>query len=153
MVKSMTIVNSWAEHIPETFRQRMVIFQRLVLFQAFSMRRIGKILSKKMFIKPEQEEIRQVFVERWAENHKPSWMAASRGLLGWSVWDDLGGMTCPTLVIAADEDYTPVSTKEKFVALMPNAELVVVEDSRHATPIEKPDQFNQISLDFLLSVR
>ncbi len=153
MVKSQTIVNSWAEHVPETFRQRMAIFQRLFLFRAFSMQRIGKILSKKMFIKPEQEEIRQVFVERWAENHKPSWMAASRGLLGWSVWDDLEEMTCPTLVIAADEDYTPLATKEKFVALMPNAELVVIEDSRHATPVERPELFNQILLDFLLSVR
>ncbi|KPK17907.1 MAG: hypothetical protein AMK69_25490 [Nitrospira bacterium SG8_3] len=153
VVKSQAIVNSWAEHIPENFRQRMALFQRLVLFQAFSMRKIGQIIAKKMFIKPEQEEIRQVFIDRWAENHKPSWMAASRGMLGWSVWDNLGGMNCPSLVIAADEDYTPISTKEKFVALMPNAELVVIEDSRHATPVEKPEQFNQILLDFLLSVR
>ena len=153
VVKSQAIVNSWAEHIPENFRQRMALFQRLVLFQAFSMRKIGQIIAKKMFIKPEQEEIRQVFIDRWAENHKPSWMAASRGMLGWSVWDNLGGMNCPSLVIAADEDYTPISTKEKFVALMPNAELVVIEDSRHATPVEKPEQFNQVLLNFLLSIR
>jgi len=97
VVKSQAIVNSWAEHIPENFRQRMALFQRLVLFQAFSMRKIGQIIAKKMFIKPEQEEIRQVFIDRWAENHKPSWMAASRGMLGWSVWDNLGGMNCPSL--------------------------------------------------------
>ena len=72
-----------------------------------------------------------------------------RGLVGWSVSDRLADVHCPTLVIAADEDYTPVSLKRAYVAQMPRAEMVVIEDSRHATPVEHPEQFNQVLSDFL----
>jgi len=55
----------------------------------------------------------------------------------------------PCLVVAADEDYTPVSTKQAYVDLMPNAELVVIEDSRHATPIDQPEKLNAVIELFL----
>jgi pimeloyl-ACP methyl ester carboxylesterase len=152
LVKSQTIVNSSVEYVPQNFRERMVIFQRLVLFRAFSMRKIGETLSKRLFIKPEQEDLRQMFVDRWSENHKPSYIAATRGLFGWSVRNKLGEIACPTLIMAADEDYTPVSTKETYAALVQNAELVVIEDSCHATPVEKPEVFNEVLFDFLQSV-
>jgi pimeloyl-ACP methyl ester carboxylesterase len=152
-VKSMTIVNSFARYVPENFRQQIALFQRLVLFRLYSMRKIGEILSKRLFVKPEQAELRQVLIDRWAENHKPSYMAAMRGMVGWSVWDHLEEITIPSLIISADEDYTPVAAKEAYAARMPNAELVVVEDSRHATPVEKPEIFNQILFEFLRDVR
>jgi pimeloyl-ACP methyl ester carboxylesterase len=46
-------------------------------------------------------------------------------------------------VISADHDYTPVALKEAYVKLLPNARLVVIEDSRHATPLDQPDVFNR----------
>jgi len=56
---------------------------------------------------------------------------------------------CPTLVMSADQDYSPVSLKEAYVAKMRHAELVVISDSRHATPVEQPDKFNAALLTFL----
>ena len=72
-----------------------------------------------------------------------------RALVGWSVANRVNAIDCPTLVIAADEDYTPVATKEATVANMRQAELVVIEDSRHATPAERPEPFNQAVMAFL----
>jgi 3-oxoadipate enol-lactonase len=79
-------------------------------------------------------------------------MAAMKGMVGWSVVDRVGEIACPTLLIAADEDYTPVAYKESYAAQMQNAELVVIEDSRHATPVEKPEEFNQAVMEFLEGV-
>jgi 3-oxoadipate enol-lactonase len=76
-------------------------------------------------------------------------MAALRGFLGWSVWEELEAINTPSLIIAADEDYTPVETKEVYASRMQNAKLVIIEDSRHATPVEKPEEFNQVLYDFL----
>ena len=56
---------------------------------------------------------------------------------------------CPTLVVSSDEDYTPLSAKEEYTALIPNAKLVVIEDARHAVSVEKPEEFNTILMDFL----
>jgi len=148
-VKSQTIVNSWAEFAPENLRQWWAVMQRLILFQMFSMRTIGKKIAEMIFIKPEQEELRQLLISRWAENDKSSYMAATRGMMGWSVRAHLGEITTPSLIIAADEDYTPVVTKEAYASRMPNARLVVIEDSRHATPVEKPEEFNRVLYEFL----
>lgn len=148
-VKSQTIVNSWAEFAPENLQQWWALTQRLVLFRLFSMRTIGERLAEMIFIKPEQEELRQMLVSRWAENHKPSYMAATRGLVGWSVVEHLEDINAPSLIIAADEDYTPVATKAAYASRMRDAELVVIGDSRHATPVEKPEEFNCVLYDFL----
>jgi pimeloyl-ACP methyl ester carboxylesterase len=36
-----------------------------------------------------------------------------------------------------------------MLAKMPQAELVVITDSRHATPVERPEQFNEALIAFL----
>jgi pimeloyl-ACP methyl ester carboxylesterase len=68
------------------------------------------------------------------------------------VADKLGDVPMPALLVSADEDYTPVVMKERAVAQMPRAELAVVEDSRHATPVEHPERFNAIVRDFMARV-
>ncbi len=149
MVNSLIIVNSWADMRMKNFSDRMNFFQRALLFKLFSMRKIGEIVGAKLFIKPEQEEFLQDFVDKWAKNHKPSYMASFKAAKGWSVEDRLGEITVPVLVVAADEDYSPVSAKEAYVKKMPNARLAVIKDSRHATPVEHPDEFNQVLFGFL----
>jgi len=63
----------------------------------------------------------------------------------------LSRITCPTLIIAADHDYTPVSLKQAYVRHIANARLVVIEDSRHATPLDQPEDFNRTLLEFIAS--
>jgi 3-oxoadipate enol-lactonase len=46
-------------------------------------------------------------------------------------------------MLAGDRDYSPVAVKQAIVDAMQNAKLVVVENSGHGTPIEKPDETNQ----------
>ena len=53
------------------------------------------------------------------------------------------------LVIAADQDYTPLAFKEEYVAKIPGARLEVVRDARHALPMEKPAAFNAVLAQFL----
>jgi pimeloyl-ACP methyl ester carboxylesterase len=149
MVRSLTIVNSWADMRPKNFQDCWMFFRRNVIFRLFNMRKIGEILAKGLFIKPEQADLRRSFVESWAKNHKPSYMAAMKTATGWSVVDRLREITIPTLVISSDEDYTPVAAKQAYVDKMPNARLAVINDSRHAVPVERPDEFNSILVKFL----
>lgn len=152
-VKSLTIVNSGPELMFNTWKKKKQLWTRLILFRLFNMKKIGEVLAPKMFIKPEQEEIRQKFIERWAKNHKPAYMASFQGSVNWSVMDQIDKITCPILVVAADEDYTPVSEKQEYAAKLSNAKLIVIEDSRHATPVERPDEFNSTVLSFLEGLR
>jgi len=152
MTASLTIVNSWADMRLKTLQDWKGYIQRAIIFRLFSMRKIGEVLGAKLFIKPEQKGLLNDFVESWAKNYKPSYMASFHAGVGWSVADQLGKITAPVLVVAADEDYTPVSTKEAYVSKLPNARLAVIEDSRHATPVERPNEFNQVLLAFLRDI-
>jgi pimeloyl-ACP methyl ester carboxylesterase len=64
----------------------------------------------------------------------------------------LSRITCPTLIVSADHDYTPVALKRLYVGMIRGARLVVIEDSRHATPLDQPEIFNRTLLEFLDSV-
>jgi len=149
LVKSLVIVNSAPELVLRTWKERMNGLQRLLITRLMGMRKMGEVLGGRLFPKEGQEETRRMFVERWAENDKRAYYDAMRGLVGWSVADRLGDVRCPTLVIAADGDYTPVSVKQEYAARMVQAELVVVADSRHGTPVDQPEQFNQAVMAFL----
>jgi len=149
LVRSLTVVNAGPEFIVRTGKERLQVLQRQLIVRLLGMRKMGEVLSKRLFPKPGQEDLRRLFVEHWAENDPRAYRDAMQAIVGWSVADCLDTIQCPTLVIAADQDYTPVAAKEAFVARMPHAELVVIADSRHATPVERPEEFNAALLAFL----
>lgn len=149
LVRSLTVVNAGPEFVIRTGKERLAVLQRQLIVRLLGMRKMGEVLSERLFPKPEQEELRRLFVERWAENDPRAYRAAMQAIVGWSVTDHLGSIQCPTLVMAADQDYTPVAAKEAYVTRLPHAELVVIADSRHATPVERPEEFNAALLAFL----
>lgn len=151
-VKSLVIVNSGPEVVARTLKEKFGVWQRFAILRFMGMRKMGEVLAPRLFVKEEQAATREMFIERWAENDKQAYTAALRALVGWSVLDRIHEIKVPVLVMAADEDYTPVSSKEAYVKKMPNAELLVIKDSRHATPIEHPEVFNSAVLKFLAQV-
>ncbi len=153
LVKTLTIVNS-APSLGGTLEQaRQEIERRVGIVQQLGMRAMGQALSPNLFPKPEHAALRETFIERWAENDPQAYIEATRSMLGWDVTGQLNAIRCPTLVIAADQDYTPVTVKEAYVALMPDARLVVIPDAHHAVPLEQPEKFNAALLDFLAQHR
>jgi 3-oxoadipate enol-lactonase len=152
-VRSLVIVNSGAEFVVRSFKERMQVWQRFLIVRLLGMRKMGEVLSERLFPKPEQEGLREVFVERWARNDPRAYQEAMRAIVGWSVADRLGDLGCPTMVIASDNDYTPVAEKQAIVEQVPRAALVVIEDARHAVTAEKPEQFNAVLDGFLAEQR
>jgi len=150
-LRSLVIVNSGPELITRTLAERIAIWQRYAVIHLLGLRKMGELLAVRLF--PHDAALRQTFVERFATNDKRCYLSALRAFVGWSVADRLGEITCPTLVVAADQDYSPVALKEAYVARLPNARLAVIEDARHALPMEKPDVFNRCLLEFLQQQR
>lgn len=151
-VRSAVIVNSAPELVPHSFRQQLQIWQRLTLARLTQPSQTGKFLSQRLFPKPEQEALRQRFVAEWSENDKAAYLTSMKALVGWSVLDKVGAITCPILVISGDRDYTAVEAKQAFVDKIPGARLVVIADSGHATPLDQPEEFNRTVLTFLQQV-
>lgn len=152
LLKSLTIVNSAPEVKPRTPREYLEVARRLFLAHVLGLNTVGKALGKLLFPKPEQADLRRKIEQRWPQNDKRAYLSSLHAIIGWGVQERLGRITCPTLVISADRDYTPVALKQEYVQRLPDARLVVIEDSRHATPLDQPQVFNRTLLDFLEQV-
>ena len=149
LVRSLVVVNSGSEMVVRTVKQRLAIMQRFLIVRLLGMRKMGEVLGGRLFPKPEQQELRQMFADRWAENDPRAYREAMRAIVGWSVTEQLHKIECPTLVIAAEHDYTPIEDKAPLVNGIKNVELVVIDNSRHATPVDQPVEFNKVLSAFL----
>jgi pimeloyl-ACP methyl ester carboxylesterase len=152
LVRSLVITNSTVDMVPKSIKERLAIWQRVMIVRLMGMEKMGQVLADRFMPHPEQKELREVFIQRWGENDKTAYLEALKGIVGWSVKDRLAEIKCPALIIGADGDYFPVEEKEAYVSMIPNSKLVIVENSRHALPAERPEDFNNIVLGFLLEL-
>jgi pimeloyl-ACP methyl ester carboxylesterase len=152
LTRSLIVVNSTPSMIPRSIWDKVSLLQRLLIIRLFGLRKMGQVLAERFFPYPEQDGLKEIFIQRWAENHRPSYLEALKAVAGWSVKDRLGEIQAPTLVLGADQDYFPLEEKIEYAGLIPDSRVVIVEDSRHALPAEKPKEFNRIVLDFLAGI-
>jgi len=151
LIRKLVIVNSVPDLVPRGIGDVLGFWQRLLIIRLLGMEKMGRALAKRFFTEPEQEPLQEVFIKRWSENHIPAYRASLKAAYGWSVQDRLGEISAPTLVVGADGDYFPTQDKEAYTALIPEARLEVIENSKHALPVERPEVFNQTVLRFLLT--
>ena len=149
LARSLVVANSVADMRLHSCHDVWFYASRRFTVQVLGMRRVGQLLARKLFVKPSQKDLRRRFVRRWARNDKQAYLWAMDAIVGWSVMNRLDQIDVPTLLVSSDEDYTPVATKQQMAAWMPDAELAVVDDARHALPVERPCAFNGIVEEFL----
>ncbi len=59
-------------------------------------------------------------------------------------------ISCPTLVMVGRQDrWSPLAQHEEIAAALPDATLVVIEDSGHMAPVEQPEQVTRALLAWL----
>lgn len=62
----------------------------------------------------------------------------------------LQNIACPTLVMVGRQDrWSPLAQHEEIAALIPDAELVVIEDSGHMSLVEQPERVSEALLRWL----
>ncbi|PAU88824.1 3-oxoadipate enol-lactonase [Pseudomonas sp. WN033] len=147
---SLTIVNSAPEVIPRRPTEFAAAAKRLFFAHVLPIGTVARGLARLLFPKDEQQALREKFEQRWRENDRRAYLASLRAIVGWGVTEHLDRIVCPVLVISGDKDYTPVEHKRNYVCRLGDARLEVISDSRHATPVDQPESFNQLLLDFLL---
>lgn len=150
-LKSMVIANSAPSVVPRTFKERLAVWSRFFILRFMGMQKMGETLAPRLFPSDEHAAERKLFIEKWAQNDKPAYVNAMSAIVGWSVEEKIGTITIPTLIIAADQDYTPVASKEAYIAKMKAAPvtLKVIENAHHALPVERPAIFNATVKEFL----
>ncbi len=149
LVRTLTIVNSGPEMILRTFKEKFAIWLRFAIINTMGLKKLGDVVAAKLFPDPADAARKAGFLQRYARNEAQPYKAALRAFVGWSVTPQLGSINCPTLIMSADQDYTPVSFKEAYVGKIRGAKLVVIPDTHHAAPAERPEVFNELLSEFL----
>ena len=153
LVRSLIMINSGPEAPASSVRERLglvgVYLRRVATVRLRGMRRMSEALVGLLLPEPGQATLRRTVSVRWAANDPRAYLAALRAIGGWSARARLPTLHCPTLVVAADQDYTPVAYKAAYCARIPQGELVVIAGSRHLTPLDRPAELNAAILRFL----
>ena len=149
MVKTFVGVNMGVSLPVKSLGEKWQFLKRTLIVKLVGMKKMGEFLAPRLFPDPSQVHLQKIVADRWAENDKKAYLNAMNALKNWSVEEQLSQIQVPTLIIASDGDYTPVQVKEEYVVKIPNSRLVVMEHAHHAVPVEKPDEFNEIVLDWL----
>ncbi len=147
-VNSLTAINCPPEFVARTWKERLMLWQRLLLIRVLDMRRIGRVLAARLFSGEDLASERATFEQRWAKNDKDAYLRSLRALLGWTVVDRLAELRCRVLLLVSELDYTPVERKERFLPKLPDARLRVVPGARHAVTMERPEEVNALLGDF-----
>lgn len=110
---------------------------------------LAKEISFNMFPEDHQTDLRNAFEARCKKNEYNAYYKSFVTLMTWGLGEKIKDITTRTLVVASDMDYTPVSFKEAYVKNLPNAELIVIKNSRHGVVIDQPKAFNVALQKFL----
>ncbi len=149
LVHTLTIVNSGPALILNTLKLKLSFKKREWIVRLFGMRKMGKVLADTLLPESHQRDLHKTFIDRWAENDRKAYLNSLRALIGWSVADRIHSIRCPTLIVSADQDYTPVAYKHAYAAAISSADVAVIKHSRHMSSIDQPEAFNRTLDEFL----
>lgn len=147
LVASLVIVNSRPDFTTQSWADRLMVIQRLLLIRLLGMRRMGRFLGRKLF--PQDQRLQEQFSAHYARNNKSAYLKSLHALLVWTVADRLAEIGCPSLIVASENDYYPIDAVKAYAKQMPNARVVEIPRAHHAVTMEYPERFNTVLRDFL----
>jgi 3-oxoadipate enol-lactonase len=148
-VRRLVLCNALANYHTDTWRKWIEARLQVVLVRALGLRRTARMIANRLFPHPDQAPKRQRVIDVVGANPKPAYLASIRALIGWCALERLSALRCPTLLIAAEFDYTPLAGKRIEAQHFPQVEFVVIYGSRHGTPFDSTERFNACVLEFL----
>lgn len=148
-VERLVLSNTLSSFRTDTLAKRILLWTRLFMMGFLGPRRLAEMMTRRVFPRPDQADLRERVAKRNAENDKIVYLHSIRALTEWSVAERVGELKMPVLVLAAELDFVPRADTEAFVRALHDARLELFPGSRHGLPQEMPDDFNRAVLDFL----
>ncbi len=152
-LQSMTIINSGPGLNVDRWKIQSTVLFRTVLIKTVGLNSLAKLITRKLFPQDQQAALRAAFMESIGMTDRNSYLSILRAIGDFNVWNELDKHDVPTLVIAAENDYTPISYKQDYIANMRHATLVVIKNSGHATPMDQPNLTNSEIISFVTKNR
>jgi pimeloyl-ACP methyl ester carboxylesterase len=149
-VRSLTLVNAFARYRPAGRSGLMRQIKRTWLLLTAPMPVMAAFIADGLFPKPEQGPFRDAAIVSLGQNRKRAYFAAMRALSVFDMRRSLAALRAPTLIIAGDRDTTVARSAQHLLhRSIPDAQLLIIPDSGHATPYDQSEMFNRAVLEFI----
>ena len=147
-VPRLALINSLATYRPDDWHKWLEVHVSELLVRLLGMRRAAWLLAVRLFPEPWQRSIRRHAAAVVGAVPASSYLGMGLALARWAIIDRLGRLKSRILLIAAENDFTPLAEKRELAARL-KADIVVVRGSRHGTPFDSVEATNASLLALL----
>jgi 3-oxoadipate enol-lactonase len=144
----LVLINSLPSYRVDTLAKWLEVNLHVALVRTLGLERTARLIARRLFPEPHRTAMRERVVSVLAANAVAPYLATARALAGWCTLDRLDRLAVPTLLLAAEHDYTPLAEKQAHAARL-GATLAVIRGSRHGTPFDAIAATNACLLAFL----
>jgi pimeloyl-ACP methyl ester carboxylesterase len=144
----LVMINALPSYRVDHWKKWFEMHSRFLMIRVLGLSRTARLIAHRMFPGPHQAAMRKRVSEVVGENPVDRYLATARALAGWCAQDRLHLLRSPTLIVAAEHDYTALSEKREIAARI-GAQIAVILGSRHGTPFDSIRACNACVLAFL----
>jgi pimeloyl-ACP methyl ester carboxylesterase len=149
-VQRLVLVNTFAHLWPTNARETYVLGRRVVTSLLLPIKTTARVVASDLFPKPDQAFLRERVMSRIGGNNQHEYRKFIRAIRSFDLRRQISKIQAPTLVITGEHDnIVPRGSQMQLVRSIPHVEWKLIQDSGHATPIDQPEIFNTIVLEFL----
>ena len=131
----LVLINSLPSYRVDTLAKWLEVNLHTALVRTLGLERTARMIARRLFPEPHRAAMRERVVSVLGANPIAPYLATARALAGWCTLDRLDRLHAPTLMLAAERDYTPLAEKQAHAARL-GATLAVIRGSRHGTPFD-----------------
>ncbi|HEX3915430.1 MAG TPA: alpha/beta hydrolase [Steroidobacteraceae bacterium] len=147
-VPRLGLINSLATYRPHDVRKWLETYVSATLVRMLGMPRAAVLMAARLFPEPWQRAMREHAARVMGSVPANSYLSTGLALAHWAILDRLDRLKSRVLLIAAENDFTPLAEKRELAHRL-RAELVVVRGSRHGTPFDSVETTNASLLALL----
>ena len=147
-VPKLGLINSLATYKPRDLRKWLETYVAATVVRLLGMPRAAYLMAARLFPEPWQRAMREHAARVLGSVPANSYLGTGLALARWAILDRLDRLKSRVLLIAAENDFTPLAEKRDLAQKL-NAELVVVRGSRHGTPFDSVEATNASLLALL----
>jgi pimeloyl-ACP methyl ester carboxylesterase len=147
-VGKLALINSLATYRPHTLRKWMETYLAAALVRMVGMPRAALLMAARLFPNSWQRAMREHAAAAIGSVPVSSYLGTGLALARWTILDRLDRLSSQVLLIAAENDFTPLAEKVALAERL-QGQIVVVRGSRHGTPFDSVETTNACLTAFL----
>lgn len=157
MLKSLMLLETTADPEPDENKpkyRKLCFVAKWISISLIVEKTMAIMFSQSFLNDPEKTELRKEWANRLKKLNRWTFARAVNGVIDRKgVFDSIGYITTPALIVVGDEDVATVPAKaQRIHQAIKGSQLRIVEKAGHTSSIEQPDVINKTIAEFLKSL-